>query len=51
MGCPPTLEETLLKKPSLEALRNAAALNMGAIGALYSLSMLERERDLRQRKG
>ena len=51
MGCTPLLEEKFFKKPSLEALRKAAALNVGAIGALHSLSILRMERDPRQRNG
>ena len=51
MGCPPTLEEKFFKKPSLEAFRKAAALNVEVIGALHSLSILTMERDSRQRNG
>ncbi len=50
MGCPPSLEEKFFKRSSLEAFRKAAAFNMGAIGALHSLSILEKERDIVQTK-
>ena len=40
MGGPPLLEEKFFSNPSLEAFRKAAALNVGVIGALYSLSIV-----------